>query len=187
MLSENIRRSGLLGRPLLLPKEQSRDEIFIGWIMKILIVLALSVLCGVLYRMGGAAGYITIFRDLGCAACMVASIVILFGIVSPVWWADVGSLIVVFAATWGALSTYRYFFKKPENYTCWYYLMHGFFVALAIMPWAYVSGHLLSAGVRCIVCAGLVGIWSGLMKNPKWEELGRGFIMNSSILLLLLF
>lgn len=155
--------------------------------MKILIVLALSVLCGVLYRMGGAKGFHTIFRDMGSSICMVASIVILKGIAGPVWWADVGSLIVVFGLMWAALSTYRYFLKKPTNYTCWYYLLHGFFVALAIMPWAYTSGHLLSAGLRCVVCAGLVSLWSGLMKWDVGEEFGRGFIMNASLLLLLLF
>lgn len=159
-------------------------------LIKLVIVLVASVLCGVFYRMGGAKGYSTFFRDAGSALCMVGCAVLLGGIPGSMANGDVtfiwGILMTLasFGLTWGALSTYRYFLKKPENYTCWYYLMHGFFVALALTPWAWAAGEWLFLIVRCVACAALVGLWSGLVRWDVLEEWGRGFVMCSTISLL---
>ena len=152
--------------------------------MKILIVILLSVLCGVLYRMGGSKNWNTKFRDIGSSLCMAISIIVLFGVHR---WVEAVTLIVSAGIMFGALTSYRYFLKKPDDYTCWYYMLHGFFVALAILPWAIADQHLTGMILRAAVCGLAVGAWSGVMRWDIGEEFGRGFIMCSSLLLLLLF
>ena len=137
-----------------------------------------------MYRAGGSSHYNTKFRDIGCSLCMVISLIILFGVHG---WKEYLAYLASIGLMWGALSSYRYWLKKPDNYTWAYYALHGFLVALAIAPWAFASGHLIGMAARCVVCAGLVGLWSGLMKWPTGEEFGRGIIMCASLLLLLLF
>lgn len=149
--------------------------------LKPAIVLALSVVCGVLYRMGGAKGFGTLYRDLGSSLCMALSILVLFGIGGM---KEITGLFVSVGMMFGALTTYRYFIPKPKRYLWWHFAMHGFFVALAILPWAIPSGHIFGALTRCAVCSVLVGGWSHLIGWDVAEEFGRGFIFGSSTLIL---
>lgn len=148
--------------------------------IKILIVLAISVLCGVFYRLGGTSRG-TLFRDLGSSASMVAAILVLFGVQG---WKEIGGLFVSMGIMFGALTTYRYFLPKPKDYRFYHYALHGFFVALAILPWAIATGHIWGMAARCAVCAVLVGGWSHLIGWDVLEEFGRGFIMGASLLIL---
>ena len=150
--------------------------------MKILIILALSILSGYFYRRGGTDKG-TLWRDMGSSLCMSVSLLVLFGIHG---WKESITIWLSFGLMWAALTTYRYFLPKPKNYTGWHYALHGFMVSLAIFPWAIVSGHLLGMGIRCAACAIFVGLWSHFIGWDELEEWGRGFIFNLTILLLLI-
>lgn len=135
-----------------------------------------AILCSLsafFYRRGGTSAG-TLWRDLGTSACLILAFPILH-LVHGLWeWL---SLILVWAITYGALTTYRYFLPKPTDYNCWYYGLHGFMVAFADIPFAWVTGKWISLGIRCIACSLLVGSWSGLISNDDLEEGGRGFIL----------
>jgi hypothetical protein len=142
----------------------------------------LCVACGICYRKGGTnAG--TLWRDIGASICLIL-VLPLVGMIHTLWQGL--SLIAVFGLLWASLSTYRYFLPKPESYTCWYYMIHGSMVSLADLPLIFFTGKWISFGIRCIVNAGLVGLWSGLMKWDVGEEFGRGFILCSTRLFYLL-
>lgn len=151
--------------------------------MKFTIVFIISCLCGVFYRIGGSRSFNTKFRDVGCSLCMTVSILILTGLPSIL---EAFLLFLSTGIMFGALTTYRYFLPKPKNYTCWYYMMHGFFISLAIMPWAIAAGYIVPVAIRCVVAAGLVSLWSGLLGHDVREEFGRGFILNATLLFLLM-
>lgn len=139
------------------------------------IFAVLCVASAAFYRLGGMS-YGTKWRDIGTTGCLVATLPLL-GLVSGLWeWL---SLLLVFGATFGAITTYRYFLPRPEegNYTGWHYGLHGFMVALADFPFAIASGRWAAFGIRCIICAFFVGIWSHIIKWDDLEEGGRGFIL----------
>jgi hypothetical protein len=85
----------------------------------------------------------------------------LFGIHS--WW-----LLLMIAATGGALSTYWDFLFGYDNF-----YFHGFMVGLAAFPIAIVSGHWWLFAVRCVFMAVWMGGWSALISEPNLEEAGR--------------
>jgi hypothetical protein len=70
--------------------------------VEIFIITGLAILSGILGRMGGAHGYDTKFRDVGCSAIVVGGCVVLFGWHPAQWWAYVA----IFALTWAAMTTY---------------------------------------------------------------------------------
>ena len=61
---------------------------------KIAIWIALCVASAILYRLGGASGYNTKFRDFGVPAC-VSAVVVLLG---QAHWSVVASAILMFGA-----------------------------------------------------------------------------------------
>lgn len=150
--------------------------------LKALIVVIGAGIGGVLYRLGGSSAG-TLWRDIGVSAVSCLLLAIL-GVVQGFWqWL---SLIPMFGLMWGALSTYRYFLKKPENYKWYHYTMHGFFVAFAALPYAWASGHWFWFVIRCIICAAGVGAWSHFIKHDITEEVGRGVIITATTALLLI-
>lgn len=96
------------------------------------------------------------------------------------------SLFPTFGLGWAALTTYRYFLPKPSDYKWYHYSLHGFMVALSATFFAWASGYWLGFGIRSIVCCGLVGFWSHIISKDTLEEWGRGFILVSSLPLLLI-
>lgn len=151
--------------------------------VKILWVLGLSCLAGYLYRRGGTDEG-TLWRDAGCSAlfCLVLA---LLGAVHGLWQGL--SLLGLFGLSWGALSSYRYFVPKPKDYGWYFYSFHGFMVALAAIPYSWVSGKWLGFGLRCIICAVGCGVWDIIMwRSDVWNERGRGFILAISLPILLI-
>lgn len=144
-------------------------------ILKIIAVLIASILSAVLYRMGGASGFNTKYRDIGCAfitTCLVGYLV--------AWhW----SLVLVFGLMWGALSTY---WKRTPNAKWWNWLLTGLGYSLALLPFCIAEGHWLGFFSRTIVLSGLVMIWSELNGNAVWEECGRGALITLTVPLLLI-
>jgi hypothetical protein len=141
---------------------------------KLSILAILSIIGGVLYRMGGAAGFNTKFRDIGCNLISIVPLILFGGVQTVNEWL---SLIGVFGLTFAALTTYRYFLPKPKTWTWPYFAMHGFFVAFSALPYAWVTGHWLWFSISCILCAAGVGAWSNFIGNAVVEETGRGVII----------
>lgn len=147
--------------------------------------LFLVVAGAVLYRMGGAEGFNTRWRDCGVSAVIVAMLVA-FQPIEGLWqWL---SLLPVFGITWGALTTYHYFLPKPKDYTWPYYALHGFMCAAASFAFAISTGFWGWFGIRVVVATILAGVWSWLILNvlqPRiqwkhWDvchECGRGAII----------
>ncbi len=143
-------------------------------------LLGLSTLCGILYRLGGKEGFDTKFRDIGCS--LVACITITsFGITNNVWsWIG---LILSFGLMWGALTTYRYFLPKPNDYEWWHYALHGFMISIALISFIFAYGHWVGFWIRCILNSILIGLWSHFVSQDDLEEFGRGFIFNITLVL----
>lgn len=136
--------------------------------MWILFLFLSCVLSAILYRMGGAKGYDTLWRDIGCSLVLIGLSMLLFG-VSRNWWAYV----ITFGLSWGALSTY--WDEVPFNNGVDNFFMHGFFCGLAAFPllWAHVPWQIFL--IRIVLCT-LMGVWQKSTKNDVRQELGRGVL-----------
>lgn len=151
--------------------------------LKILGIIATTVSASTLYRMGGADGYNTKFRDLGVPTCMVLSMIIM----GKIHWI----LAICFMLLFGSLTTYHKWFGRllgrKDNEVHWEgWAMTGFCYAMAMLPFAWTYGHWLGFISRTIVCVLFISGWSVAVGNAKWEELGRGFIINATLPLLLI-
>lgn len=150
-------------------------------IIKSASTLILSIFGGILYRMGGAAGYNTKFRDFGIPTCMVALMLIFGQYTHPVDFI----LIICWGAVFGVQTTY---WKRKGEDARWYnWLITGFFYSIAMLPlvvaqnWpgVVISGlhtHYIGLGLRTFVCTGLTVMWSEWADDAVIEENGRGFI-----------
>jgi hypothetical protein len=142
--------------------------------MYIASVIILSILGGLFYRLGGRGKpFSTLYRDLGVSGIIVAEMCLRTRI-SPI---VVAILLVCWGLMYASLTSYRYFLPKPKDYNGFHYALHGFMVSLACFPFALLTHHWLGFGIRCIVCAAGVGLWSHLIKKDWLEESGRGFIL----------
>ena len=83
----------------------------------------------------------------------------------------------------GAMTTYwdKAFGEKEANY--W---LHGFMIGVAYTPYAIYMASPLSLVARCFFLAIFMGTWCKVFSNDWFEEMGRGFIIPISILLMLI-
>ncbi len=150
------------------------------------IILILSILSGLLYRMGGMGNegrrdfsdvpgwfFNTKARDIGCSICCGAAMAVML---PSVWWAH----FLAFGALFGSLTTYWDELFGYDNH--WF---HGFACALAYFPYAIAEGVWLGFGVRCIALAILMGGLSALSTDDDVEEIGRGALLVLTLPLLL--
>ena len=151
--------------------------------MKILLIIFLSILSSILYRLGGSAkkgNWLDILRntktrDWGCP--LVAFLVmLLFGFHSQ-WWIHLAAFLIMF----GALTTY---WDKIFGYDNFY--MHGGMIAFAYLPYAIVQGCWVGFVIRCVVLALFMGIWCKVFSNDITEEVGRGASIVATLPLLLI-
>jgi hypothetical protein len=131
--------------------------------MNTILILFSAPLSAILYRMGGAKGYNTKFRDVGCSLISTLLLGFLF-----FWhW----SLILVFGLTWGSLTTY--WKRSPKAY--WYHwLLTGIMYSVATLPFVFFMGDWVGFVVRTLTLGLLTCAWSELIDNDVVEELGRG-------------
>jgi len=155
--------------------------------IKLIGLLALSVACAILYRIGGAsqADREREFpwlpfkpwksRDVWSNACVIAGLYIV-GINAP-WWA----VFLSFGLMWGALSTYwqKLFDGKDNHYA------HGAGIGIALAPVMFFDEP-LALGIRILILSLAMGLYSGIVGNATWEELGRGFVMPITLALCLI-
>ena len=145
--------------------------------MTIMFIVILSVICAVLYRLGGASPedrkkefpWLPFkpwkSRDVwGSAVALIAAY--LAGVTGP-WWAWALS----FGLMWGATSTYWDEVLGHDNF-----FAHGFMIGLAMIPLAFFNAP-LPLGVRAILLSLLMGVWSLVHGEAQWEEMGRGFFI----------
>lgn len=135
-------------------------------------ILALSFLAGVLYRLGGK--YQTKIRDFGVPVIMCVAMLSM----GHAHW----SLVLCFGSLFGSLTTY---WKKKRTDAKWYnWAITGLFYGLSMLPYAIFTGHYLGFAVRSLVLAVLVMVWSLSIGRDWLEEWGRGFLIISTLLLL---
>lgn len=129
-----------------------------------LLLLPLAVASGVLGRMGGATGYDTKYRDVGCSALFVLFSWLCFWQFADFWWV----YLLVFALMWGGLSTYWDEIWGYDN--MWF---SGFTVGLAAFPLAIIDWTAFFFLIPRAVCLAL--IWWALNKHLpqkvwKWNR-----------------
>ena len=142
----------------------------------ILLTLLASILGAVLYRIGGASGYNTKFRDLGLPTVGIGLLWILGG---WNWW-----LILCFGLYFGSMTTY--WKKKGTDAKWWNWLFVGLGYSLAFLPYSIATGHWLGFGIRTFLVTILTSVWSNNIGNPVVEECGRGVITTATLPLLLI-
>lgn len=129
--------------------------------------IILIVASAVLYRMGGADGYNTKFRDLGCPTAAVVSALI----IGLRHW----SLIISFGLLFGAMTTY---WKRKGEDARWYnWLMTGFMYAMAFLPVVWLLSRFEAFIYFTAFLSIATMVWSEMVSDVIWEECGRGAIL----------
>lgn len=139
--------------------------------MSMISTVIASILCAVLYRMGGSGNYPRQARIVGVPA-VTCALAFILGCHS--WW-----LLLAMGLMVGMLSTYWDFFFGFDNF--WF---HGFMLGVAAAPIAYVTGHWLGFALRCVIMAVFMGVWCKVWKWDIAEETGRGAIIPATIFLI---
>ena len=149
--------------------------------MKIIILIILSILSGIAYRLGGIGKpFKTWMRDGICPLIALVALWLLVGFKSSYWWA----YLLHFGLLFGALTTY---WKKKGADAYWYnWLLTGLGYSLSAIPIAWISGHWVGFLLRTIILSGAITLWSVKIGNAKWEERGRGFAIIITLPLLLI-
>ncbi len=133
------------------------------FIPEVLLVVASAVL----YRMGGAAGYNTKFRDFGCPTVAVGSALI----IGLCHW----SLAISWLACFAVMTTY---WKRKGQDASWYHWWTtGLMYAVAFLPVCYFLSRIEAFVFFTIFLSTATAVWSSLVKNVIWEECGRGAIL----------
>lgn len=145
--------------------------------VKTLITLVCSIAGFILYRMGGAAGYNTKFRDLGIPTVAIGLLWYLTG--QFTFW-----YILCFGLLFGAHTTY---WKKKGADALWYnWILTGLGYSLAFLPYSLYARHFVGFCLRTIIVTIGVMVWSIKVDNAVYEEGGRGVIEIITIPLLLI-
>ena len=153
---------------------------------KWLLVLVLSILAGVLYRIGGSSLHLankTKYRDIGCMLCNTLTLLVI-GLPKPFW-----CLFFVMGLLFGSYTTYHKWmnplFGHSKDDVHWYgWFMHGFALGFALMPFYHIWHIVL---IRAFILGLFTMIWSVSISNATCEEFGRGFLANATLLFLLSF
>jgi hypothetical protein len=98
--------------------------------MTILAILVLAIISGVCGRLGGAQGFDTKYRDVGCSLIVVVAFCILFGFDFHFTWV----YLLVFGLHWAAFSTYWDKIFKYDN--LWF---SGAMVGVALFPIMFID------------------------------------------------
>ena len=148
--------------------------------MNLWLIFGLSGISGWLYRRGGTSAG-TLWRDWGVPICNILTLFLL-GYFHTKF---LLSYFLVFLLSWGALSTYIYFLPKTPDKKWFHYALHGFFVGLAMIPFAWASGLWTVLFIRTFVLSLGTMLWSELIGDDFLEEFGRGFLINITLLFFL--
>jgi hypothetical protein len=116
--------------------------------------------------MGGAHGYNTKYRDLGCPAVLLALVFVTYGLHLEHWW----KYLLCFGLSFASLTTYwDWLFKKDNFY------MHGFAIGVSGLTLIGVVPYPILLA-RLVICTVGMGLWSKWVGNDVLEECGRGVL-----------
>jgi len=114
---------------------------------EIIATILLSVMGGILYRMGGSSRFHTLFRDIGTTLCAV-TLMSVFGIKD---WTLIASFVLLYAA----MTTYLDFVNKWFNHSDREYWLNwmliGFTYNIAMLPTVWQAGLWKGFGIRMAV------------------------------------
>lgn len=121
-----------------------------------IIIFLLSILSGILGRMGGAENYHTLYRDIGCSIISLIAFCIAFEFKSNHW----GIYFITFMLHWGAYSTYYDSIFKFDNF--WF---SGFMIGMAIFPLIFIYKTIPFFIVRSLLLALIWGLLNKYLPN----------------------
>lgn len=137
-------------------------------------LIVLSVLAGILGRMGGDKRFHTTFRDSGVPTCMI----LYMTLTGHFHW----SLILCYGAMYGVCTTY---FKKKGTDSKWYnWLFVGLGFSVCMLPYVYFTHDWLGFAIRSAVCTAAIVAWCLAIGWDVLEEFGRYFIVIATLRLL---
>lgn len=145
--------------------------------MKYLIILALSVLSAIAYRMGGSGNYNRLWRIMGVSALTIVAVIALLGFKIAYIWVYV----LTFGLLCGSISTYWDFLFGFDNF--WF---HGFMLGVACFLLYFLGVHWYAILIRSLVLAIFMGVWCLVFSKDITEECGRGAVLVATIPLLLI-
>lgn len=127
-----------------------------------------SVLCGVLYRLGGrGVPYNTKCRDFGVPIVLVSLLGYNFG------WSYL--LIPLFLLSFGSMTTY---WKRGADCEFAHWLCTCFFYTLPFVIYFLITKQVTEHLLWCSILVPILGaVWSEFINKDTWEEFGRGFIL----------
>lgn len=158
-------------------------------------IILLSILSGILYRIGGSKYYNTKARDFG--SNLITNFVI--GVVLYFNKIDINftfgtAFILSFGLLLASLTTYWKKKGTPGTFFTWF--LTGFFYGLSAFPFYFISKLWIGILLRSLVLGLFVMLWWRFRPNSirlfshEWdgaqiEEFGRGFILTLTTPLLL--
>lgn len=146
-------------------------------IMQLWVTLMLAILNSCTYRMGGSGNYGRWVRPFGVGFTVL--------LVSMLWVGFHWSLLLC-AGLSAVLSTT--YVKHKDTDAKWFnWLLVGLILSLAMIPYAWATGHWLGLILRTFVLGAAVCTWSELIGDAVLEELGRGFFIVVTLPLLFIF
>ncbi len=152
----------------------------------------LSVISAILYRLGGSSKadqdkefpFIPRwFKNIPKKRDAMSNIVKLFGVYLIGIHAPFLAYFFTFGLMWASLSSYwDWMFGYDNHY------MHGFMCGFSLLP-LVIFGNLglVPFLIQSVVLGLTMGLWSKYNDNATKEELGRGFLLTISNLLIKLF
>ena len=160
--------------------------------MQILVLLILSIISAVLFRLGGSAkngswldfAKNTRTRDAGCPLIALIALWLLVWFKLSYWWA----YLLTFGLSWGAMSTYwDFLFKDKDNFYA-----YGAGIGIAFLPfiWCAISWYAVAGRTICLALSfGLlnkyVNKWQ-VKHSDFWEEFLRGALLILTIPILMI-
>jgi len=143
------------------------------WAINIL----LSIVAGVLYRLGGIGKpFNTKYRDFGTPLCGIAILILN----NPINWMIGIGLFLTFGASFGTMTSY--FKKRGSDAMWWNWLIVGLMFGISALPYAWATGQWMPLLYRTVITACFVTIWSETISWDDLEEFERGFIFCASLL-----
>lgn len=140
-----------------------------------------SIFAAVTYRLGGTSAG-SKWRDAGVPAIMVTVMTI-----TGHWhW----TLILCFGLLWVACSTYNkwvgYLLNRPDKHTVYWesWLVTGLFYGFSMLPYIIYNHHYIGFGIRSVLLAISICVWSQIIGKDTFEEWGRGFLIIATLPLL---
>ena len=153
---------------------------------KLIVVVALSYIGGILYRLGGIGKpWNTKYRDFGVP--LVAALVYAF-LGLPIGWSLLWSTLLLF----GAMTTYwckiNKWFGLPTDTKYWFnWALTGLAYGLAYIPIAIEFGNWHTILCRSVLLTIFTSIYSEQVDDVEWEEWGRGAAVAMTICILAMY